>query len=145
MKKSFLVSYLFLILFFFSCASVEMKKYEIVKKGKFSIASNSDYFSGTIIVSDGKRIKFNLDGLSKDFKISLKDEKIKTNFKYENIIKNSDLKLFLEWLFLECINVECQNFALQNLKLKKQLSDKTGLTIQGNFEKYRLFLKLNDI
>jgi hypothetical protein len=83
--------------------------------------------------------------LSKDFKISLKDEKIKTNFKYENIIKNSDLKLFLEWLFLECINVECQNFALQNLKLKKQLSDKTGLTIQGNFEKYRLFLKLNDI
>ena len=145
MKKSFLVSYLFLILFLFSCASVEMKKYEIEKKGKFSIASNSDYFSGTIIVSGGKRIKFNLDGLSKDFKISLKDEKIKTNFRYENIIKNSDLKLFLEWLFLECINVECQNFALQNFKLKKQLSDKTGLMIQGNFEKYRLSLKLNDI
>jgi len=145
MKKSFLVSYLFLILFLFSCASIEMKKFEIVKKGKFSIASNSDYFSGTIIVSDGERIKFNLDGLSKDFKISLKDEKIKTNFKYENIIKNSDLKLFLEWLFLECINVECQNLALQNLKLKKQLSNKTGLTIQGNFEKYRLSIKLNDI
>jgi len=34
---------------------------------------------------------------------------------------------------------------LQNLKLKKHLSNKSGLIIQGNFQNFRLSLKLNDI
>jgi len=146
MKKSFLAWYLFLIFFLFSCATIEIKEGKFLKKGKFSLASNSEYFSGTIYVSDDeKRIKLNLDGLSKDFKISYKNEEIKTNFKYEKIIRKSDLKLFLKWFFFKCINIECQNFSLQNLKLKKHLSNKTGLIIQGNFQKFRLSLKLNDI
>jgi hypothetical protein len=92
-----------------------------------------------------KRIQFNLDSFSKDFKISFKDEEIKTNFKYETIIKESDFKLFLEWFFFKCTNIECQNFTLQNLKLKKHLSNKSGLIIQGNYQKFRFSLKLNDI
>ena len=92
-----------------------------------------------------KRIQLNLDNLSKDFKISFKDEEIKTNFKYENIIKESDFKAFLKWFFFKCTNIECQNFTLQNLKLKKHLSNKSGLIIQGNFQNFRLSLKLNDI
>ena len=146
MKKSFLAWYLFMIFFLFSCSSIEVKENEVIKKGKFSLASDSEYFSGTLIVNDNeKRIKFNLDGLSKNFKISFDDEKIITNFKYENIIKMSDLKLFLKWFFFKCTNIECQNFTLQNLKLKKHLSNKSGLIIQGNFQKFRLSLKLNDI
>ncbi len=146
MKKSFLAYYLFLIFFLFSCETIEIKEDNFFKKGKFSLASNSEYFSGIINVSDDeKRIKFNLDGLSKDFKISFKDEEIKTNFKYKNIIKESDLKLFLKWFFFKCTNIECQNFSLQNLKIKKHLSNKTGLIIQGNFQKFRLSMKLNDI
>ena len=146
MKKSFLVYYLFLIFYLFSCATIEIKEDNFFKKGKFSLASNSEYFSGIINVSDDeKRIKFNLDGLSKDFKISFKDEEIKTNFKYKNIIKESDLKLFLKWFFFKCTNIECQNFSLQNLKIKKHLSNKTGLIIQGKFQKFRLSMKLNDI
>ena len=146
MKKSFLAWYLFMIFFLFSCSSIEVKENEVIKKGKFSLASDSEYFSGTLIVNDNeKRIKFNLDGLSKNFKISFDDEKIITNFKYENIIKMSDLKLFLKWFFLKCKNNECKNFSIQSLKLEKHLSDKTGLIIRGNFDKYRLSLKLNDI
>ena len=146
MKKSFLVYYLFLIFFLFSCATIEIKEDNFLKKGKFSLASNSEYFSGIINVSeDEKKIKLNLDGLSKDFNISFKDEEIKTNFKYENIIKESDLKLFLKWFFFKCTNIECQNFSLQNLKLKKHLSNKTGLIIQGNFQKFRFSMKLYDI
>ena len=146
MKKSFLVYYLFLIFFLFSCAAIEIKEDNFFKKGKFSLASNSEYFSGIINVSeDEKKIKLNLDGLSKDFNISFKDEEIKTNFKYENIIKESDLKLFLKWFFFKCTNIECQNFSLQNLKLKKHLSNKTGLIIQGNFQKFRFSMKLYDI
>lgn len=146
MKKSFLVYYLFLIFFLFSCATIEIKEDNFFKKGKFSLASNSEYFSGIINVSeDEKKIKLNLDGLSKDFNISFKDEEIKTNFKYENIIKESDLKLFLKWFFFKCTNIECQNFSLQNLKLKKHLSNKTGLIIQGNFQKFRFSMKLYDI
>ena len=146
MKKSFLAWYLFMIFFLFSCSSIEVKENEVIKKGKFSVASDSEYFSGTLIVNDNeKRINFNLDGLSKNFKISFDDEKIKTNFKYENIIKMSDLKLFLKWFFFKCTNSECKNFSLQSLKLEKHLSDKTGLIIRGNFDKYRLSLKLNDI
>ena len=146
MKKSFLAWYLFMIFFLFSCSSIEVKENEVIKKGKFSLASNSEYFSGTINVSDvEKRIQLNLDSLSKDFKIFLKDEEIKTNFKYENIIKESDFKLFLKWFFFKCTNIECKNFDLQNLKLKKHLSNKSGLIIQGNFQKFRLSLKLNDI
>ena len=146
MKKSFLVCYLFLVFFLFSCAAVEIKEDIFSKKGKFSLASNSEYFSGTIYVSDAEtRIQFNLDSLSKDFKIFLKDEEIKTNFKYKTIIKESDFKLFLKWFFFECTNVECQNFTLQNLKLKKHLSNKSGLIIKGNFQNFRLSLKLNDI
>ena len=146
MKKSFLVYYLFLIFFLFSCAAIEIKEENFFKKGKFSLASNSEYFSGIINVSeDEKKIKLNLDGLSKDFNISFKDEEIKTNFKYENIIKESDLKLFLKWFFFKCTNIECQNFSLKNLKLKKHLSNKTGLIIQGNFQKFRFSMKLYDI
>ena len=146
MKKSFLVYYLFLIFYLFSCATIEIKEDNFFKKGKFSLASNSEYFSGIINVSeDEKKIKLNLDGLSKDFNISLKDEEIKTNFKYENIIRESDLKLFLKWFFFKCTNIECQNFSLQNLKLKKHLSNKTGLIIQGNFQKFRFSMKLYDI
>ena len=92
-----------------------------------------------------KSIQMNLDSLSKDFKISFKDEEIKTNFKYENIIKESDFKLFLKWFFFKCTNIECQNFNLQNLKLTKHLSNKSGLIIKGNFQNFRLSLKLNDI
>ena len=146
MKKSFLAWYLFMIFFLFSCSSIEVKENEVIKKGKFSLASDSEYFSGTLIVNDNeKKIKLNLDGLSKNFKILFDDEKIKTNFRYENIIKTSDLKLFLKWFFFKCTNNECKNFSLQNLKLEKHLSDKTGLIIRGNFDKYRLSLKLNDI
>ena len=146
MKKSFLVWYLFLVFFLFSCAAVEIKEDIFSKKGKFSLASNSEYFSGTINMSDEeKRIQLNLDNLSKDFKISFKDEEIKTNFKYENFIKESDFKAFLKWFFFKCKNIECQNFTLQNLKLRKHLSNKSGLIIQGNFQKFRLSLKLNDI
>ena len=146
MKKSFLVYYLFLIFYLFSCAAIEINEDNFFKKGKFSLASNSEYFSGIINVSeDEKRIKLNLDGLSKDFNILFKDEEIKTNFKYENIIKESDLKLFLKWFFFKCTNIECQNFSLQNLKLKKHLSNKTGLIIQGNFQKFRFSMKLYDI
>ena len=130
MKKSFLAWYLFLVFFLFSCAAIEIKEDIFSKKGKFSLASNSEYFSGTINVSDEeKRIQLNLDSLSKDFKISFQDEEIKTNFKYENIIKESDFKLFLKWFFFKCTNIECQNFALQNLKLKKHLSNKSGLIL----------------
>jgi hypothetical protein len=97
-------------------------------------------------VSDvDKKIQLNLDGLSKDFKISFKDKEIKTNFKYDNFIKESDFKLFLKWFFFKCTNIECQNFTLQNLKLRKHLSNKRGLIIQGSFQKFRLSLKLNDI
>ena len=146
MKKSFLVWYLFFVFFLFSCTAVEIKEDFFSKKGKFSFASNSEYFSGTINVSDEeKRIQLNLDSLSKDFKISFKDEEIKTNFKYENIIKESDFKAFLKWFFFKCKNIECQNFTLQNLKLRKHLPNKSGLIIQGNFQKFRLSLKLNDI
>ncbi len=146
MKKSFLAWYLFLIFFLFSCAIVDIEEDNFLKKGKFSLASNSKYFSGTINVSHKeKKIKLNLDGLSKDFKILFEDEEIKTNFKYENIIEESDFKLFLEWFFFKCTNIECQNFALKNLKLKKYLSNKSGLIIQGNFQNFRLSLKLNDI
>ena len=146
MKKSFLAWYLFLVFFLFSCSVIEIKESIFSKKGKFSLASNSEYFSGTINVSDSeKRIKFNIDGSSKDFKISLKNEEIKTNFKYENIINESDFKLFLKWFFFKCTNIECQNFSLQNLELKKHLSNKSGLIIRGNFHKFRLSLKLNDI
>ena len=146
MKKSFLAWYLFMIFFLFSCSSIEVKENEVIKKGKFSVASDSEYFSGTLIVNDNeKRINFNLDGLSKNFKISFDDEKIKTNFKYENIIKMSDFKLFLEWFFFKCTDNECKNFSLQSLNLEKHLSDKTSLIIKGNFDKYRLSLKLNDI
>ena len=146
MKKSFLVYYLFLIFYLFSCATIEIKEDNFFKKGKFSLASNSEYFSGIINVNeDEKRIKLNLDGLSKDFNILFKDEEIKTNFKYENIIKESDLKLFLKWFFFKCTNIECQNFSSQNLKLKKHLSNKTGLIIQGNFQKFRFSMKLYDI
>ena len=89
MKKSFLTYYLFFISFLFSCAAIEIKEDIFSKKGKFSFASNSEYFSGTINVSDEeKRIQLNLDSLSKDFKISFKGEEIKTNFKYKNIIKD---------------------------------------------------------
>ena len=146
MNNSFLAWYLFLVFFLFSCAAIEIKEDIFSKKGKFSLASNSEYFSGIINVSDvEKRIQFNLDSLSKEFKISFTDEEIKTNFKYKNIIKESDFKLFLKWFFFECTNIECQNFTLQNLKLKKHLSTKSGLIIQGNFQKFRLSLKLNDI
>ena len=146
MKKSFLVWYLFLVFFLFSCAAVEIKEDIFSKKGKFSLASNSEYFSGTINVSDEeKKILLNLDSLSKDFKISFQDEEIKTNFKYENFIKESDFKAFLKWFFFKCKNIECQNFTLQNLKLRKHLSNKSGLIIQGNFQKFRFSLKLNDI
>ena len=201
MNNSFLAWYLFLVFFLFSCTAIEIKEDIFSKKGKFSLASNSEYFSGIINVSDvekriqfnldslskefkisftdeeietkedifskkgkfslasnseyfsgiinvsdvEKRIQFNLDSLSKDFKISFKDEEIKTNFKYENIIKESDFKLFLKWFFFKCTNIECQNFTLQNLKLKKHLSNKSGLIIQGNYQKFRLSLKLNDI
>ena len=146
MNNSFLAWYLFLVFFLFSCAAVEIKEDVFSKKGKFSLASNSEYFSGTINVSDEeKRIQLNLDSLSKDFNILFKDEEIKTNFKYENIIKESDLKLFLKWFFFKCTNIECQNFSLQNLKLKKHLSNKTGLIIQGNFQKFRFSMKLYDI
>jgi hypothetical protein len=146
MNNSFLAWYLFLVFFLFSCAAIEIKEDIFSKKGKFSLASNSEYFSGIINVSDvEKRIQFNLDSLSKEFKIWFTDEEIKTNFKYENIIKESDFKLFLKWFFFECTNIECQNFTLQNLKLKKHLSNKSGLNIQGNYQKYRLSLKLNDI
>ena len=146
MKKSFLAWYLFLVFFLFSCAAIEIKEDIFSKKGKFSLASNSEYFSGTINVSgEDKRIQLNLDSLSKDFKISFQDEEIKTNFRYENIIKESDLRAFLKWFFFKCTNIECQNFTLQNLKLRKHLSNKSGLIIQGNFQKFRLSLKLNDI
>ena len=146
MNNSFLAWYLFLVFFLFSCAVIEIKEGIFSKKGKFSLASNSEYFSGIINVSDvEKRIQFNLDSLSKEFKISYTDEEIKTNFKYENIIKESDFKLFLKWFFFECSNTECQNFTLQNLKLKKHLTNKSGLMIQGNFQNFRLSLKLNDI
>ena len=146
MKKSFLAWYLFLVFFLISCAAIEIKENIFSKKGKFSLASSSEYFSGIINVSDvEKRIRFNLDGLSKDFKISFKDDEIKTNFNYENIIKESDFKLFLKWFFFKCTNTECQNLTLQNLKLKKHLSNKSGLIIQGNFQKFRFSLKLNDI
>ena len=146
MKKSFLSWSLFLVFFLFSCAAIEIKEDIFSKKGKFSLASSSEYFSGIIKVSDvDKRIQFNLDSLSKDFKISFKDEEIKTNFNYENIIKESDFKLFLNWFFFKCTNTECQNVTLQNLKLKKHLSNKSGLIIQGNFQKFRFSLKLNDI
>tara|TARA_B100000674_G_C37182866_1_gene620503 strand:- start:6 stop:446 length:441 start_codon:yes stop_codon:yes gene_type:complete len=146
MKKSFLAWYLFLIFFLFSCASVGVKEDKFLKKGKFSLASNSEYFSGTINVNeDEKKIKLNIDGLSKDFKISFLDMEIKTNFKYENLMRKSDLNSLLKWFFFKCSNIECQNFSFQDLKLKKQLSNKTGLIIQGNFQKFRLSLKLNDI
>lgn len=146
MNNSFLAWYLFLVFFLFSCAAIEIKEGIFSKKGKFSLASNSEYFSGIINVSDvEKKIQFNLDSLSKEFKISYTNEEIKTNFKYENIIKESDFKLFLKWFFFECTNTECQNFTLQNLKLKKHLSNKSGLMIQGNFQNFRLSLKLNDI
>ena len=146
MKKSFLVWYLFFVFFLFSCTAVEIKEDFFSKKGKFSLASSSEYFSGIMNVSDvEKRIQFNLDSLSKDFKISFQDEEIKTNFKYENIIKESDFKAFLKWFFFKCKNIECQNFTLQNLKLRKHLSNKSGLIIQGNYQKFRLSLKLNDI
>ena len=146
MKKSFLAWYLFLVFFLFSCAAIEIKEDIFSKKGKFSLASNSEYFSGTIYVSDAEtRIQLNLDSLSKDFKIFLKDEEIKTNFKYENIIKESDFKAFLKWFFFKCKNIECRNFSLQNLKLRKHLSNKSGLIIQGSFQKFRFSLKLNDI
>jgi hypothetical protein len=146
MKKSFLAWYLFLVFFLFSCTAIEIRKDVFSKKGKFSLASNSEYFSGTINVSDvDKKIQLNLDGLSKDFKISFKDKEIKTNFKYDNFIKESDFKLFLKWFFFKCTNIECQNFTLQNLKLRKHLSNKRGLIIQGSFQKFRLSLKLNDI
>ena len=146
MKKSFLAWYLFLVFFHFSCNTIEIKEDIFSKKGKFSLASNSEYFSGTINVSDvDKKIQLNLDGLSKDFKISFKDKEIKTNFKYDNFIKESDFKLFLKWFFFKCTNIECQNFTLQNLKLRKHLSNKRGLIIQGSFQKFRLSLKLNDI
>ena len=146
MKKSFLAWYLFLVFFLFSCTTIEIKEDIFSKKGKFSLASNSEYFSGTINVSDvDKKIQLNLDGLSKDFKISFKDKEIKTNFKYDNFIKESDFKLFLKWFFFKCTNIECQNFTLQNLKLRKHLSNKRGLIIQGSFQKFRLSLKLNDI
>ena len=146
MNNSFLAWYLFLVFFLFSCAAIEIKEGIFSKKGKFSLASNSEYFSGIINVNDvEKRIQFNLDSLSKEFKISFTDEEIKTNFKYENIIKESDFKLFLKWFFFKCTNIECQNFTLQNLKLKKLSSNKSGLIIQGNFQKFRLSLKLNDI
>ena len=92
-----------------------------------------------------KSIQFNLDSLSKEFKISFTDEEIETNFKYRNFIKESDFKLFLKWFFFKCTNIECQNFSLQNLKLKKHLSNKSGLIIKGNFQNFRLSLKLNDI
>ena len=146
MKKSFLAWYLFLVFFLFSCTTIEIKDEIFSKKGKFSIASNSEYFSGTINVSNvEKKIQFNLDSLSKNFKISFKDEEINTNFKYENIIKESDFKSFLDWFFFKCTNNECQNFTLQNLNLKKYLSNNSGLIIKGNFQKFRLSLKLNDI
>ena len=146
MKKSFLAWYLFLVFFLFSCVAIETKEDIFLKKGKFSLASNYEYFSGTINVNDvEKRIQLNLDSLSKDFIISFKNEEIKTNFKFENIIKESDLKLFLKWFFFKCTNIECQNFSLQNLKLKKNLSNKSGLIIQGNVQKFRLSLKLNAI
>ena len=146
MKKSFLAWYLFLVFFLFSCAAIEIKEDIFLKKGKFSLASNSEYFSGTINVSNvEKKIQLNLDGLSKNFKISFKGEEIKTNFKYKNIIKESDFKLFLEWFFFKCTNIKCQNFALQNLKLKKYFSNRSGLIIKGNFQNFRLSLKLNDI
>ena len=146
MKKSFLAWYLFLVFFLLSCTAIEIKEDIFTKKGKFSLASNSEYFSGTIKVSDEeKRIQLNLDSLSKDFKISIKDEEIKTNFKYENIIKESDFKAFLKWFFFKCKNIECQNFTLQNLKLRKHLSNKSGLIIQGNFQKFRFSMKLYDI
>ena len=146
MKKSFLAWYLFVIFFLFSCSSIEVKENEVIKQGKFSLASDSEYFSGTLIVNDNeKKIKINLDGLSKNFKILFDDEKIKTNFRYENIIKTSDLKLFLKWFLFKCTKNECKHFSLQSLKLEKYLSDKTGLIIRGNFHKYRLSLKLNDI
>ena len=96
MKKSFLAWYLFFVFFLFSCTAIEIKEDIFSKKGKFSLASNSEYFSGTINVSNvEKKIQLNLDGLSKNFKISFKDEEIKTNFKYENVIKESDFKLSL--------------------------------------------------
>ena len=146
MNNSFLAWYLFLVFFLFSCSAIEIKEDIFSKKGKFSLASNSEYFSGIINVSDvEKRIQFNLDSLSKEFKISFTDEEIKSNFKYKNIIKESDFKSFLKWFFFECTNIECQNFTLQNLKLKKHLSNKSGLIIQGNYQKFRLSLKLNDI
>jgi hypothetical protein len=146
MNNSFLAWYLFLVFFLFSCAAIEIKEDIFSKKGKFSLASNSEYFSGTINVSDvDKKIQLNLDGLSKDFKISFKDKEIKTNFKYDNFIKESDFKLFLKWFFFKCTNIECQNFTLQNLKLRKHLSNKRGLIILGSFQKFRLSLKLNDI
>ena len=117
MKKSFLAWYLFLIFFLFSCAAIEIKEDIFSKKGKFSLASNSEYFSGTINVSDvEKRIQLNLDSVSKNFEISFKDEEIKTNFKYENIIKESDLKLFLEWFFF--------SFRVPQSKLKRIFSQK---------------------
>ena len=81
MKKSVTAWYLFLVFFLFSCSAIEIKEDIFSKKGKFSLASNSEYFSGTIYVSDAETlIQLNLDSLSKDFKISFKDEEIKTNF-----------------------------------------------------------------
>jgi len=78
MNNSFLAWYLFLVFFLFSCATIEIKEDIFSKKGKFSLASNSEYFSGIINVSDvEKRIQFNLDSLSKEFKISFTDEEIK--------------------------------------------------------------------
>ena len=146
MKKSFLAWYPFLVFFLFSCAAIEIKEDIFSKKGKFALASNSEYISGTIKVSDEeKRIQLNLDSLSKDFKISFKGEEIKTNFKYKNIIKESDFELFLEWFFFKCTNIKCQNFALQNLRLKKYFSNRSGLIVKGNFQNFRLSLKLNDI
>ena len=61
-----------------------------------------------------KRIQLNLDSLSKDFKISFKDEEIKTNFKYENIIKESDFKLFLNGSFS---NVQISNVKILLCKI----------------------------
>ena len=70
MKKSFLAWYLFLVFFLLSCTAIEIKEDIFTKKGKFSLASNSEYFSGTINVSDEeKKILLNLDSLSKDLSL----------------------------------------------------------------------------
>ena len=55
MKKSFLAYYLFLIFFLFSCETIEIKEDNFFKKGKFSLASNSEYFSGIINVSEDEK------------------------------------------------------------------------------------------